>query len=143
MGYHSVMNHTRLWIAAAIIALIVVLGFVLSVPHTRDVPQEQKAALATVSVPAVTLHDVYKKGVHTITGSVLASDACSSVTADAVLEGEASTTESILVRVTLADQPGICLEVPTKETFQTTMVAPANLPIGATVNGQEASTTEQ
>ena len=61
------MNHKRLWIAAAIIALVIVGGFVLSVPHTRDIGHPAAAQTAAASVPAVTLHDVYTKGVHTIT----------------------------------------------------------------------------
>jgi hypothetical protein len=36
---------------------------------------------------------------------------------------------------------GICLQVPTRISFHTTVSAPANLPISATVNGSLASTT--
>ncbi|MHB8660625.1 MAG: hypothetical protein ACYC75_01640 [Minisyncoccota bacterium] len=134
------MNRTHLWAAAAIIALVIVIGFVLSVPHTRDVirtPQLQPVA----AVPLITLHDAFKKGLHTITGSIEAPDACAIVTATSTLEGNASTTESIQVAVSMPSDTGVCLQMPTNMDFSTTIAAPAQLPITATVNGSTASTT--
>lgn len=134
------MTHTRLWVSAAIIALVVSIGFVLSVPHTRDVV-EIAAPSSETKVPLVTLHDVFKKGLHTITGSIEASNACTSVRAEASVTGEASSTQSILVAITMADEAGICLQLPTPMAFQTTISAAARLPIIVTVNGAVATTS--
>ncbi len=134
------MSHTRLWVAAAIIAIAIIGGFMLSVPHTRDVIQAPPPPAAVV-VPLVTLHDAFAKGTHTITGSLEAPDACTIVTATSTLEGDASTTESVAVAVSMPSDTGVCLQMPTQMNFSTTITAPAHVPITATVNGSVASTT--
>ena len=134
------MRHSRLWVAAAIIAFVVLAGFILSVPHTRDIntaPSQDVAA----SVPVVALHDSFKKGLHTITGSIQAPDACATVAAQASPSGDASSTTGILLELSLPEDSGVCLQVPTRVTFTATVSAPANLPITATVNGVAATTT--
>ena len=134
------MNHTRLWAAATIIALVVIISFVLSVPHTRDlaVPQAESAA---ATIPSVTVRDSFKKGVHTISGSIEAPDACTTVSAKASLTSAASNTESILVEISTLDESGICLQLPTRISFQTTVTAPARTPITVTVDGAVATTS--
>lgn len=133
------MNQRRFWIAAGILAAIIIGGFVLSVPHTTELKEAAPTAPAA-SIPEVPLRDAYKKGVHTITGSLTAADACAQLSAAASLSG-ASTSPSILVALSLTDQPGVCLELPTPMPFKVTLAAPANVPIAVTVNGQTASTT--
>lgn len=135
------MSHTRLWTAATIIAFVVVIGFVLSVPHTRDIPISSESKDAATDLPPVTLHDVFKKGVHTITGSILAPNACSIVSADAVLAHMASGTQNIQVMLSLSEDAGVCLQLPTATNFSVTITAPAHLPITATVNGTAAVTS--
>ncbi len=135
------MNHTRLWLAAGIIAVVIVIGFVLSVPHTtRDVVEKALPAPEAVT-PVVTLRDVYAKGTHTITGSLQAPNACTSATTSALLEGDASSTERILISLALSSDTGVCLQLPTTLKFSTTLAAPAGLPIVVTVDGVVASTT--
>ena len=136
------MRHMRLGIAAAIIAAVIFIGFVLSVPHTRDVIQvPKKDSSAASSTPLVTLHDAFKKGLHTITGSVEAPDACTAVTASSTLVGDASSTESIRVDISFPADTGICLQLPTPVDFRVTIAAPEYVPLTATVNGVAASTT--
>ncbi len=135
------MNHMRLWTAATIIAIFIFIGFVLSVPRASDgpsVPLTEEEA----SVPSVTLQDVFRRGTHTITASLFAPNACATLTASSTLQGNASSTESILVAITLATDTGVCLQVPTLMKVSTTVVAPADIPITASVNGVMASTTE-
>jgi hypothetical protein len=134
------MSRTHLWISAAIIALVVFVAFALSVPHTHDVAIK-KAADAVASVPVVSLHDVYKKGTHTISGAVTVPNACIPVEATASLVGSASSTQNILVALTFPNDSGTCLQLPTSVTFETTLAAPAKLPIEASVNGVTASTS--
>lgn len=135
------MSHKRLLVVATIIAGIIIVGFVLSVPHTRDIPAELSSEVVTPSVPAVSVRDSFKKGTHTITGSIEAPDACTTVSAQAVLVGDASSTESILVDISMSEDSGVCLERTTLLRFSTTIAAPAQLPITATVNGAQATTT--
>ncbi len=136
------MSQKRLWIAATIIALIIILGFVFSVPRTGDISRAPEESIAkVVVVPSVTLHDAFKKGTHTITGSLLAPNACANVAAHASLAGNASSTQGILVAITLVTDTNVCLQLPTRINFSTTIVAPAHLPLSAIVNGSVATTT--
>lgn len=129
-----------MFIAAGIIAAALIVGFALSVPHTRDVPHTLSAEKTETAPPAVTLSDTYKKGVHTLSGSVLAPDACTQVSADATLTG-ASSTPAIALALTLPEDAGPCLMVPTPVPFSVTLEAPKDAPIVVTVNGVEATTT--
>lgn len=135
------MNSTRLWISAAIIAFVILVTFVLSVPHTRNVGEKFIPPAEMVDVPSVALHDTFKKGVHTISGSIEAPNACAKASAYATLTGNASTTQGILVVISVHGDSGICLQLPTQISFQTTISAPASLQLTATVNGAPASMT--
>ena len=135
------MNRMRLWVSSAIIVAVILITFALSVPHTRDVKVAVNMQQETESVPSVTLRDLFKKGIHTISGSVEAPNACTSVNASATLVGDVSSKESILVTISMPSDSGVCLQAPTRTSFQTTVSAPANLPISVMVNGSLASTT--
>jgi len=130
------MNHQRLWIAAAIIAFVLIAGFVISVPHTRDVADTSELENKADNIPLVTLHDSFKKGVHTITGSINAPNECTIVTANAILG-----TDEILIALSVPEDSGVCLQLPARINFSATISAPANLPIKATVNDLTATTT--
>ncbi|MCX6790521.1 MAG: hypothetical protein NTV60_03290 [Candidatus Kaiserbacteria bacterium] len=132
------MTHTRLWVVATIIASIILAGFALSVPRAKDGSLPPKVPEPIESIPAVTVRDVLKKGVHTITGSLLAPTACTSIEATASLVKD----EYILVSISMPKDSGVCLEEATTVSFSTTLVTPNTLPIKTTVNGKEASTTE-
>ncbi len=134
------MHHTRIWISAGIIAAVVLVGFALSVPHTRDVPHAPATTTASTT-PAVTLHDAYRRGTHTLTGTIVAPDACSVVSADATLVGDASSSQSIALSISMPPDSGVCLMLPTVMPFSATLSAPAQLPVTVTVNGEAATTT--
>ena len=135
------MSHMRLLASSAIIVIVILITFALSVPHTRDAKVDSVLLPETELVPSVTIRDSFKKGVHTISGSVEAPNACASVSASSTIAGNASSTQSILVAISLDPDSGICLQVPARIHFQTTVSAPADLPISATVNGSSATTT--
>ena len=97
------MSHKRLLTVATIIASIILVVFVFSVPHTRDLPEEILTEDASLSVPEVALRDTYKKGLHTISGSIEVPDACTTASVQASRTGEASSTENILVEIFLAE----------------------------------------
>ena len=136
------MSHMRLWASAAIIALVILVSFAFSVPRVRDVVVEKAPVIEQIIVvPAVSLSDSFKKGMHTISGSLEVPNACTPVSAEATIIGNASSTDGILVAISTQTDSGVCLQMPTKANFQTTISAPANLPIKITVNGFEATTT--
>lgn len=135
------MSHTRLWIVATIIAVAIGIGFLFSVPHTSDVALPEEPEAASPTAPSVALRDIFKKGVHTITGSVAAPDACAIVVAQALLEGDAPETRRIVVALSLEESEGVCLELPTRVGFSATLAAPAGVSLEATVNGAAATTT--
>ena len=132
------MNTKRLYLAAAIIAGALVLGFLLSVPRVRD-GEVMLPSTEGETIPSVVLRDVYKKGTHTISGAVTAPNACASLDAKAVTTGDPAS--AIVVEFTLTEAGGICLQVPTALKFSTTVTAPEGLPVSATVNGVAATTT--
>lgn len=136
------MSHMRLWASAAIITVVILVAFALSVPHTRDIKLESPTPPeAETKIPTVILNDAFKKGLHTLSGSVEAPNACSLVSASATIVENASSTQSVLIAISVQKDEGICLQVPTRINFKTTISAPANLPITATVNGFPASLT--
>ena len=136
------MTQKRLWISAAIIGLIIVIGFAISIPHTKDETLPPKQMSAATTIPTVTVHDVFKKGTHTITGTVEAPNACTAVAAEASVLGNASTTGNVVqIALVMPTTTGICLQLPTPVKFGVTISAPAQITITATVNGAVASTT--
>lgn len=139
------MNHPRLKIAAGFIACIILVAFLSSIVRTRTavapeaMPQTERVAIP--SAPLLSVDTTYKKGVYTITGFITAPDACTMPVADARLQGDASSTERIMVDVELIEDVGICLEIPSDVEFETELEAPADLPIDVSVNGVFATTT--
>src|SRR3989344_2139458 len=108
----------RLWVAALIIAVAVIGGFALSVPRAREIPEPSGSATAASPIPVVTLHDSYAKGVHSITGSLVAPNVCASLTASASVESE-----RIVLDLAMPADPQLCLQVPTKLTFSVSVKA--------------------
>jgi len=129
----------RLSTVAVIIALAVFGGFALSVPRAREIKDISPTQTLATTTPTLTLRDVYKKGVHTISGSVTAPDACTTVSAVAAFAS--STGPNILINLTMPPDTGRCLEMPTKIPFSVTVAAPSQVPIEVHVNGVHADTT--
>jgi hypothetical protein len=132
------MTHTRLWVLATIIACIILVGFIISVPHTRDIPGEKRVEEVTSTTPSVSIRDVYRKGTHTLTGTVLAPNPCTTLTASAAVSG-ATGSQSIILTISMPKDAGICIQQETSLTFSTTVAADPDLPIIATLNGVPAT----
>jgi|SRR3989338_10119437 len=129
-------HHTRLWASALIIGALIIGGFVLSVPRAREVFEGPTAKTVPLSVPSIVIRDSFKKGMHTITGSVQAPNACSTVTAEASVESD-----HILLALTMPEDTGVCLQVATPIPFSVSIAAPADARIQTTLNGTLATTT--
>lgn len=132
------MTHTRLWVVATIIAGIILAGFVLSVPRASDVSEPVSSTEAIFTSPVVKVRDTYKKGTHTITGSIEAPNACTVLSATALYDA-ATSTPAIRIALSMPQDTGICFQQPVTLTFSTTVEAPADIPITATVNDMEAA----
>jgi hypothetical protein len=135
------ISRMRLSLSAVIIIFIILIAFAFSVPRTRDADMESLNAVATTTIPLVSVKDSYRKGVHTISGAILAPNACRAVTSSASLAGDATSAQSILVSLTVEGDSDICLELPSEIEFETTIEAAADLPITVTINGVHATTT--
>ena len=136
------MRRSNFWIAAAIIAAVIFVAFLVSVPHAGPVESNTfTAATSTPTAPYTTVSDSYRRGVHTITGSILAPNPCTTLTATSTLQGTASTSQSIVVDITMPKDTGVCLQEPATTTYSTTLTAPKSLPIQVTVNGLLAATS--
>lgn len=134
------MRHIRLWTSAGIIAVVIFVSFVITVPHTRDLPVPVVSEAETQTIPNVSIRDAFKKGTHTITGSIMAPNPCTSVSVTAEIVG-ATSSQSILLSILMPSDAGVCLQIPVLKSFSTTMNGPSGLPIQATVNGISATTT--
>jgi len=133
------MRHSRLWLSAIIIAVVVIGAFVLNYLRTQDTSLTQDVELVAPTAPNVAIKDAFKKEMHTITGSLEVANACTKVAAESVY---ASTTDQhILVSLTVPADTERCLQLPTTATFTTAVRAPAKVPIIVTVNEAVASTT--
>lgn len=129
------MKHRPLWVAATIIALCIVGGFFLTAPHTtRDAAPSNRSQES--APPRVTLTDTYKKGNHMLSGSVVAANACTTLTASSSLADGV-----MRLDLTTVVSPGVCLQVPTPVLFAQTLAAPASAGVVVTVNGTVASTS--
>lgn len=129
--------HARFWMAALILAVVIVGGFALSVPHAREVaesvPQEDAVS---ETAPLVSLEDSYDEGVRTIEGVVLAPDACATVGAEAVLA-----VERIQVDVMVMRDEELCLEIPAEREFSASIEAADDAPLDVRINGVLATST--
>ncbi len=133
------MSHKRLLIVAAILAGVILASFALSVPRARDIAPLAGGENSSVETPSVALHDSFRKGIHTITGSVKAPNACTTASASAALVGDASNPTGILIEISLPEDTGVCLKRSTAMKFSTAITAAASLPLTATVNGAAAT----
>lgn len=134
------MHRTHLRAASVIIAFTVLLGFIISVPHTRDLPAPPRVS-APSAPPLVSLNDRYAKGVHTLSGTLTAPDACASVAAQALFEGASSSAPRITLNLTVPPSEDVCLMRAQPAAFSATVAAPKGTPVTVFVNGEAASTT--
>jgi hypothetical protein len=130
----------RIALAVFVAVVIIIAAFAFFTPHAnRGGEQAPSASIVQKPVPDVSLSDSYKKGMHTISGSIMAPTPCTSVTADASV---ASGTPAVIsVTISMPSDAGICLQQATVVPFKVSAAAGADAIIAAYVNGAPASTT--
>ena len=134
-------RRTRFRAASVIIACVVLAGFLFMTPHAREVVRTE-APKPAEPAQVVALRDAYRKGVHSISGTLDVPDACATVSASAETAGTASSTETIIVALVVPTTEGVCLQVPSLAAFAVKVSAPAGARVSSvTVNGRTASTT--
>ena len=131
------MMYSRSRLAIGVLIGILAFSFFFSVPRTRDVI-EQSLPVVAPEAPSVSVQDTFKKGSHTITGSVEAPNACATIHAEALYENAETPDARIHIVITMTPYEGTCLQLPTRMRFSVTVSAPAKLPIIATVNDAPA-----
>lgn len=137
------MTHARLLSAAGVIMIGILIIFFLSVPHAQEVATQSKTSTArATTTPVVTLSDAFANGTHTYSGTLVAPNACTTLSATALVSGDASSTPSVSLSLTYPADTGVCLELPTKTPFLTTLEAPKDATVTVSVNGVLASTSE-
>lgn len=125
-------------IGFAAFVIVVFLGTVLFALRTSEAPHTTEPLTASSTPPAVSLKDSYKKGAHTLTGSLTVPTPCHSVTASAsFLPSEVPPT--IRVDVDAPADDGLCLTLPTDKTFSLSVSAPQDVPTVVYVNGIPAT----
>lgn len=139
------MHTMRVWSPAVIIAAVLIIGFVLSVPRVRDLGGKSPVDTSTPYSPVVYVHDVYtsKKGTHAITAKISLPDACTTISgeASAAPGASASSTDVITLALDMPDTSGVCLEEPATTTLTFNVSAGKGAVVTATINGTNASTT--
>lgn len=94
-------------------------------------------ALSASTTPAITFHDKYSKGTHTLTGFVPVVNVCVTIEAKAM----APTNDSIRVDIQTHPAEGICLELATSKPFSLEADADSDANVIFFVNGARATTT--
>ncbi len=130
--------YSRTRLAIGVLIGIIAFSFFFSVPRTRDIVESTVLTTAMSEAPDVSLQDVFKKGVHTLTGSVEAQNACANLSVEALHEDAGAPEAHIRVAITLTPYEGTCLQLPTRMRFSAQISAPAKLPVVATVNDRPA-----
>jgi hypothetical protein len=126
----------RSWIIAGalIIALIGAYGvYALKAGEGANAPKTPAASAPAAALASV--KDIYSKGTHTVSGIVLAPDACTEVETTVATSSGPS-----LYLVTPADD-GICLQLPTEVSFSAAVDAGATTSVRVYLNEQLATTT--
>lgn len=130
----------RIALGTSVLIVITVLIFVFSIPHANTPGESGPAPLVIAPVvPGISIRDVYKKGAHTITGSLKVPNHCTTVSVESVLDGEP--TKGILILLTVLEDEGICLQEKVERSFTTSIVAEEKMPIRVLINGTEATVT--
>lgn len=133
----------RIWIGVGVFLGVLIIAFAFFVFRITEGP-----VTPTVSEPAVTIisdvrnvADTYKKGVHTVHGTVTVPTACTEIEANASVDSESSSTPVIRVDLSAESDTGTCLMLPTNKTFSVQATLTGSAPIAVYVNGVLATTT--
>lgn len=135
------MSTRRLRILALIILGALIAGFVILVPRGKVQSPTADAASTTSGIPEVTLVDSFKKGTHTISGSIVVYNACVAVATEALVIEDGANPSGIQISITRAPSEGICLELPTRIPFEKKVKAPRGLALTALVDGKTVPIT--
>jgi len=120
--------------------VVLIVAFALFIPRANRVGEvAPKSDQTASSTPSVMIHDTIANGIHTISGSVLLPNPCTTLSASA--EVATDTPQVITVLLSAPHDSGVCLEVPTSEIFSVTAAASTTASIEATVNGVPAEIT--
>ncbi len=127
----------RAWHFLAILLIVVVAAYAFYAYHTSEGVVPPKAAVKPSATLASITH-AYAKGTHTVSGTVLAPDACTNVNATASF---ASSSDEIRVDIEAPADQGLCLQLPTAVTFSVKASGDSSATAAIYLNGALATTT--
>ncbi len=132
------MTTRRVAGATIIILLVLILGFTLSVPRIQDVAEESETLRTeeSVTVPTLTLERSYRRGTHTLTGTLLVDTYCTMVTTEAVVTPEDVSPSVITLKLATEEVAGVCLMLAEERSFSVSIEAPEDSMVEVFVNGE-------
>ncbi|GEM_PF-1792093 len=136
------MRH-GLFIGIALLAFIA-LGIAFSATHLPDAKVISSAPRVATSTPPrsflASFSSRYRRGVYTLSGSIVTPTPCYAVTAETALV-PSTTPSQIKLSLSALSGTGICLELPATTTFETTQKAPQHSVIAVYLNNVLATST--
>lgn len=131
----------QFWVALLCVGIVLLAAYSISVERAREVAvPAPKVAAEAPPVALDSYADSYRRGTHTVSGSVAVPTPCYVVTAAATTDAS-STPERIRVDISAPPDTGSCLMLPDTKPFSVTATAPADADISLYVNGALATTT--
>lgn len=139
------MTTRRVTGSALIILLVLFLGFTLSVPRTKDIVEEGDALQTQEShpQPTLSLERSYRRGTHTLTGTLLVDTRCTKLTTEVEVTPEGIVPPTITLRLATEDTAGVCLMLSEERAFSITADAPEDATVLVFVNDKLVPTPEQ
>ena len=126
----------RSWILAFALLIALIAAYAFYAIHAGGGAAAGERATARATATFVSVKDTYSGGTHSISGIVLAPDACAEAVATTTIA------DGIRVDVTVPASEGICLEVPTKEPFAASASGDADAVVSVYLDGVFATTTK-
>jgi hypothetical protein len=127
------MNRTWIGIGGVLLVLIIVFAFFVLRTSEGTMPAK---ATAPETIQIERIKDVYKKGVHTISGVALVPTACTKIDTVAT-----TTAAGIVVNIASVSDTGMCLELPSEIPFSVTATAPQTATTNVYLNSKLATST--
>ena len=127
-------HHVQLAVAAFIVVLVIV--YLLFAFHTQDGAMPKATGQTVPQVALTQIKSLYAKGSYRVSGAVSVPTPCYT------LSSQVSTaTSSIRIDLSSPVDTGVCLQVPTAETFSVSAVGSKGASIQVYLNGKLATTT--
>ncbi len=121
-------------VVSIFICIVVITAGIFFFATYEGAQVKEKVPTQATTTPAVTLKDSFKKGIHTITGTVTVPTPCTEIDANAAVDS-AQNPPVIQVNITTTASEGICLLRAENEAFTLKVTAPESATVVTSVDG--------